>query len=123
MSDDIGREVSAIRADDAIGMKPVFINSKVGDLIRAWSNEKASPELLPYRGDLVDELRADVDTQLGELRRGAVDGVYLPGLYRLDIERVKFALAAYLRARVGKVRYRCLNVHLSCASKSWRLKI
>jgi hypothetical protein len=28
------------------------------------------------------------------------------GLYRLDAERVKFALAAYLRARLGKGRRR-----------------
>ena len=103
MGDDFAREREAILAPD-VPEPEVLYNPEVGDLVRAWSKEKASPELLPYRGDLVDVLRSHVDDQLENLREGAVSGVYLPGLYRLDIERIKFALSAYLRARLGKVR-------------------
>jgi len=82
------------------------VNPSVGALLRAWASEKASPELLPFRADLVEPLREALDAQLKALREGGVPGTYVPGLYRLDAERVKFALAAYLRARLGKVRAR-----------------
>ena len=79
------------------------VNPLVGDLVRAWASEKAAPELLPFRTDLVCALRETLGAQLDALRAGSVPGTYLPGLYRLDAERVKFALAAYLRTRLGKV--------------------
>lgn len=99
--DDIIRE---IRAEPLPPEAPDFLNPDVKELVLAWRNEKASPELLPYRSDLVDRLRGHIEEQLEGLRGGAVGGVYLPGLYRLDLDRVKYLLAAYLRARLGKVR-------------------
>jgi hypothetical protein len=79
------------------------VNPAIEDLIRAWCNEKASPELLPYQGDLVEQFMSNVSMQQAELASGKRD-VFTAGLYQLDIDRVKFVLASYLRARLAKVQ-------------------
>lgn len=33
--------------------------------MQAITNEKHSPEILPYRGDLVDELQQQIEKQVG----------------------------------------------------------
>ena len=79
------------------------VNPAIEEVIRAWCNEKASPELLPYRADLVDSLMAFVSEQQTHLATSKRD-VFTQGLYQLDIDRVKFVLASYLRARLSKVQ-------------------
>jgi GINS complex subunit 4 len=79
------------------------VNPKIEELLRAWCNEKASPELLPYQGELVDSFMGVVREQQKALGGEKVD-VFTAGLYQLDIDRVKFVLASYLRARLAKVQ-------------------
>jgi hypothetical protein len=79
------------------------VNPAIDDLIRAWCNEKAAPELLPYNGELVAAFLSNVQLQQAELASGRRD-VFIAGLYQLDIDRVKFVLASYLRARLAKVQ-------------------
>ncbi len=82
-------------------------NPAVEALIRAWCNEKSSPELLPYEAALIDApedgLLPLVEAQQQALA-GARRDVYSRGLYQLDIDRIKFVLASYLRTRLGKVQ-------------------
>ena len=79
------------------------VNPEIESLIRAWCNEKASPDLLPYQGDLVDLFLSNVKAQQEHLA-GEKRDVFEAGLYQLDIDRVKFVLASYLRARLAKVQ-------------------
>lgn len=39
-------------------------NEKVEEWVRVWMNEKASPEILPFRADLVDDLIIRLSAQV-----------------------------------------------------------
>jgi hypothetical protein len=83
-------------------------NPSIQDIIRAWCNEKSAPELLPFKAELVQGLQGDIAQQQQELDTPGGGSVprdaFTQGLYQLDIDRIKFVLASYLRTRLGKVR-------------------
>jgi GINS complex subunit 4 len=71
-------------------------------LEEAWMNEKFSPELLPHRSEIVD----CVMEQLHEMQRNidqAKKADFKVSVHKMEIDRIRFVLSSYLRARVQKI--------------------
>lgn len=92
------------------------VNPGIEELTRAWCNEKCAPELLPYNR-LVDELLEQTTVQQANLVAMRPD-VYIRGLYQLDIDRVRFVVASYLRARLGKIQRWYLHLESTPSMKA-----
>ncbi|KAJ8323911.1 hypothetical protein BDV3_002163 [Batrachochytrium dendrobatidis] len=77
-------------------------------MIRAWVNEKAAPDLLPFQHDLVSQLRFIVETQQEGVHlrySGQPTFNFLKFIYGLELERIKFVLRSYIRLRLGKIQH------------------
>lgn len=83
-------------------------------LNHAWRTEVNSPEILEFdadKADLIDKVRQSLKEQielLGEMFADATDeqreqNHFTKTLYEMEIERVRYALARYLRARILKI--------------------
>lgn len=77
-------------------------------LTRAWINERSSPELLPYPPDLIQRCTDGVQRQIETIESltGAMDpsANFTLVILQTELERVKFLLRSFLRARIAKVR-------------------
>lgn len=98
------------------------LNGDIPLLIRAWCNEKAAPEILPYPAALVGALQTMLKAQeeaVAALPTGpdAVNPAVAAG-YHMDLQRVRFLLAAFLRTRLLKAREVAVE---TSASIAWRL--
>jgi hypothetical protein len=88
-------------------------NAKIGELVNAWRTEVGCPEILPYKEELVNTFRRtlqkqerELDKKLDELDEGGDDRLQEMAehdIYMMDMERVKYSLARYLRARILKI--------------------
>lgn len=103
-------------AEGAVLSKP---NKYILRLNQIWRTEIASPEILPYpkiighdgEKSLVEMLKGMLDIQVegvdsmraGTTEDGAADNMFAVLIYDMDIERVRFALARLLRARLVKI--------------------
>ncbi|KAG0270029.1 GINS complex subunit [Actinomortierella ambigua] len=75
-------------------------------LTQAWVNERAAPEILPYEQEAVQGLLDKIDQQLGvidDLDEGNDSAIILLIIYQTELERVKYVLRGYLRARISKI--------------------
>jgi len=84
-------------------------NPELGKLLRLWRAEASCPEVLPWAGELFEKFvamsekqEAMVDATLRD-SEDAHDVLFVGPLYHVDLSRVRFALAAYARARLGKI--------------------
>ncbi len=85
-------------------------NSYMGRMVRAWLVEKNGPDLLPFQSELVDELSERIESQSDYLTDLTADQME-NGIFRivlLEVERAKFLLRSYLRARLNKVISICI---------------
>jgi|MDSY01.2.fsa_nt_gb hypothetical protein len=83
-----------------------LINEDVTALHDAWVTESVSPELLPFKRDVVEDMTALIENQEAELEKlqaQDADQAWSASLYTQDLDRIKFALARYLRARLAKI--------------------
>lgn len=75
-------------------------------LLRTWLNERTAPVLLPYAtvtiGNIL-ELLANQTALLMEQQGDTVNAAYVGCLYQMEIERLKFMVASYLKCRLRKV--------------------
>ncbi|TKA32261.1 hypothetical protein B0A49_13800, partial [Cryomyces minteri] len=82
-------------------------------LTRAWVTERVAPELLPYPGALMARTLARVRAQIEAVEEQAARGAEGPRgrgaskAFRLvvvqtELERVKFLVRGFLRARIAK---------------------
>ena len=96
--------IAALGEDEVVA--PFEVNPAVELMIRAWCNEKSAPELLPFAFALINGEAGILSMLEGQQQAlsGARRDVYSRGLYQLDIDRLKFVVAAYLRTRLGKVQ-------------------
>jgi hypothetical protein len=70
-----------------------------------WITEKASPELLYYENDVVDEVKFAVDERqkkLNELNRSS-SMQFLCALLQMELDRINFVLHSYHRCRLKKL--------------------
>jgi hypothetical protein len=87
-------------ADEDEGM-----NNDVAQLRKAWVSECVCPELLPFQQELVEgitELLANQEEVLEDIEQTS-DQAFSANLYQMEIERIKFSLAKYLRTRLLKI--------------------
>lgn len=87
-------------------------NEAVDRLIQAWLDENAAPELLPFEGELVSTLTEMVDEQQGIIDEAMEDpneDAFTISLFQMEIDRVKYSLAKYLRVRLLKIE-KCVGL-------------
>ncbi|XP_078161987.1 DNA replication protein-like protein isoform X2 [Carex rostrata] len=72
---------------------------------QAWRNEKAAPEMLPFKEALVRRLRDQIQLQeerAEELKSEGMEDVVV-SLHHMDSDRALFLLKSYLRLRLHKL--------------------
>jgi hypothetical protein len=83
------------------------INDSLSQLNDAWRTEANAPEILPYKEELVDEIRKQLEDQQASIDQRIDDAVeqeyFTATLYEMDIERVRYSMARYLRTRILKI--------------------
>ncbi|CAK1364881.1 DNA replication complex GINS protein SLD5 [Cercospora beticola] len=76
-------------------------------LTRAWINERTSPDLLPYPTDLIQRANDGIKRQIEiiEDMTGSMDPSknFTLVILQTELERMKFLVRSYLRARIAKV--------------------
>eukprot|EP00118_Oscarella_pearsei_P008299 m.41938 g.41938 ORF g.41938 m.41938 type:complete len:209 (+) comp33304_c0_seq1:224-850(+) len=68
----------------------------------AWSNEKLAPELLHAKPELVDCMMEQIKEMEESIKR-VKKGDFVASLHQLEIERIRFVTASYLRTRLKKI--------------------
>lgn len=92
------------------------LNAKVLELDHAWQTEANSPEILPYRTELIEEehtgimdllrnQKGAIEVQKDEMDSGDsnADAAFTLSFYEVDYERTTYSLTRYLRARLLKI--------------------
>ncbi|CAK9319083.1 unnamed protein product [Citrullus colocynthis] len=77
----------------------------VEPLKRAWRNEKAAPEILPFEGSLVGRIKEQIQSMeetIEEYSRSGIDPLIV-SLYQMDLDRTQFLLRSYVRSRLQKI--------------------
>jgi GINS complex subunit 4 len=98
---------------------PRFLDQQA--LTRAWINERVAPELLPYPAELIDRCSKAVAKQIEVLEGlagsgygGGDDaagggsgggGVFEMVVLQTELERFRFLMRGFLRARISKVSF------------------
>ncbi|XP_052875703.1 DNA replication complex GINS protein SLD5 isoform X1 [Gossypium arboreum] len=74
-------------------------------LKRAWRNEKASPEILPFEEALVKRAKEQIQLMEETVDDFAESGhdPLIASLYQMDLDRAQFLLRSYLRVRLQKI--------------------
>ncbi|KAI8982022.1 hypothetical protein BDF20DRAFT_446923 [Mycotypha africana] len=94
---------------DHAGALSSTVGEALADLTQAWMNERNAPEILPFERDLValllDQVQAQTEKMTELAERNSIN-TYQSMLYQTEVERVKYVLRSYLRARLDKIE-RC----------------
>ncbi|PRD28550.1 UNVERIFIED_CONTAM: Gins4 [Trichonephila clavipes] len=72
-------------------------------LEEVWVNEKLSPELMQYEGELVDCMLDQIqymETSLQKIQKEDFRIVF----HKMELDRIKYVLSSYLRIRLEKVK-------------------
>ncbi|KAF2101604.1 GINS complex, Sld5 component [Rhizodiscina lignyota] len=87
------------------------------ELTRAWVTERVAPELLPYPDALMERVSARIRRQieLVEEQTGNMDPKtnFSLIIIQTELERFKFLVRSFLRARIAKVLIRVRKQYLS----------
>ncbi|KAL0227504.1 hypothetical protein RCL1_003648 [Eukaryota sp. TZLM3-RCL] len=84
------------------------VQSVVDVMQKIFSNELLAPDLLPFEADIVEDLRSMIDEQesylyLDDNQILADDQKMVIQIYRLELDRLNYLLASYLRCRITKI--------------------
>jgi GINS complex subunit 4 len=99
--------------------------SSVHRLQRAWIAERAAPDILPYESRLLETISTRLKEQASHLVEQRIDlkiawieqellserdtkRTFRTVIVQTEVERVKFLIRSYLRARMHKVQYTAL---------------
>ncbi len=77
-------------------------NTVYHTLYQLWSQEKHSPELLPYEDDTIQELRTVLEEQTVSTGDANLDAL-LDSIQTIDRQRLKYLLADLLKTRLSKI--------------------
>jgi hypothetical protein len=84
-----------------------LVNDSFTALNQAWATEVNAPELLPYKAEVVGEIKSQLAAQqesIDDQTEQATETEYfIISLYQMDIERVRYSLTRYLRCRLLKI--------------------
>ncbi|ORY82142.1 hypothetical protein BCR37DRAFT_38244 [Protomyces lactucae-debilis] len=83
------------------------------DLVQAWVSERTAPELLPYEQRLIDHIADLLRKQIEHVEEtsgmDARTGFKLV-IIQTEMERVKYLIRSYLRARIAKIDRYALHI-------------
>ena len=81
-------------------------------LRRAWLNEKAAPEVLGFKRELVERLQEEVHGREDFLENNdfGPEHELLRTMHLMDLNRVRYVLRAYLRTRLLKIEGNALQI-------------
>ncbi|OQR87755.1 hypothetical protein ACHHYP_08099 [Achlya hypogyna] len=86
------------------------LNEDVDHLRVAWVNELNSPEILDFKGELLEDMFEQVQNQqafVDEIARDQAkmteERAFANKLYQMEIDRIKYMIASYLRIRLAKI--------------------
>ena len=99
--------------DDGAGyLEVIERNEDVLLMKRALTNEKVAPEILPFQERLVRDLKDQLDNQQAVIDETPTnpDEAFASGLYQMEIDRINFMLASYLRTRLFKIQKHVLAI-------------
>ena len=91
-------------------------NPAYEQLLTAWRSEKACPELLQWRGDLVDGLLDAAEQQEAMVKATVEQGgdvdecLFSAPLYESELARCRFVTGSYVRCRLRKLERQCGHV-------------
>ncbi|ETV94897.1 hypothetical protein, variant 1 [Aphanomyces invadans] len=93
------------------------LNEDVALLRDAWVNELNAPELLSFQTDLISDMVEQVQNQQSYVDDMSADVATLTEersftnkLYQMEIDRIKYMLASYLRIRLRKIEQHTMHV-------------
>ncbi|KAK8178748.1 hypothetical protein BC567DRAFT_196213 [Phyllosticta citribraziliensis] len=93
------------------------------DLTRRWVAERVAPEVLPWPEDLMERVMRRIRGQieLVEEQTGNMDpkANFRLILYQTELERFKFLVRSFLRARIAKVQRQYLSQHQTLLSSHY----
>jgi len=96
--DDLNADINGSDDDDEIEVTAKEVYDK---LTEAWLNEKFAPELLESQAELVECMLAQVKEIENNFTKK--DKGLASSLQKIELERVKFLIASYLRERLKKI--------------------
>ena len=81
-------------------------------LRRAWLNEKAAPEVLGFKRELVERLQEEVHGREDFLENNdfGPEHELLRTMHLMDLNRVRYVLRAYVRTRLLKIEGNALQI-------------
>eukprot|EP01098_Paradermamoeba_levis_P014006 TRINITY_DN6562_c0_g1_i1.p1 TRINITY_DN6562_c0_g1~~TRINITY_DN6562_c0_g1_i1.p1 ORF type:complete len:206 (-),score=34.87 TRINITY_DN6562_c0_g1_i1:288-905(-) len=81
-------------------------------LKQAWLNERCSPEVLVYQKTVVERLSQKIKTQEEVIQKNNTDvnQAFMVNLLSLELERAKYIIKAYLRARLEKIEQNVIHI-------------
>ena len=83
----------------------------------AWLNEKFAPEILPHQSDLVDCMLQQIAHMEENVRRLEKGDIRLM-IHRMELDRIKFVISCYLRARLEKIELYAIHILSQEANRS-----
>lgn len=112
MEDDTEMQVAA--GDDE---QELTAQSALLAIEEAWLNEKFAPEILPHQSDLVDCMLQQITHMEENMKRLAKGDLRLM-IHRMELDRIKFVISSYLRARLEKIEKYTLHILSQEANRS-----
>lgn len=105
----------------------------VNAFIRAWKNERCSPEIQKYEGKLIEELFCILSQeeahakQLSQNVHITSESAFFAKMVSIDMERLRFMIKNYLTIRLKKVSRELVSqkivvwvIHLFFKKNRWR---
>lgn len=86
-------------------------------LEEAWLNEKFAPEILPHQNDLVECMLQQIAHMEQNLKRLDKSDIRLM-IHGMELERIKFVISSYLRARLEKIEKYTVHILSQEANRS-----
>lgn len=99
--------------DEVLGVADNLENEDVSLLMQAWRTEVSCPEILPYNEvvdrlvDALKEQKNSIETDLQQITSDEADMVYT---YDMDVQRIQYCVAKYLRTRLIKINQQALHI-------------
>lgn len=83
----------------------------------AWLNEKFAPEILPHRSDLIECMLQQI-THMEENMKRLDKGDLRLMIHRMELDRIKYMISNYLRARLEKIEKYTIHILSQEANRS-----
>ncbi|CAL7938248.1 unnamed protein product [Xylocopa violacea] len=116
MENDSEAQVTVGR-DDEEEEEELTAQSALLAIEEAWLNEKFAPEILPHQSDLVDCMLQQI-THMEENIKRLEKGDLRVMIHRMELDRIKFVISSYLRARLEKIEKYTIHILSQEANRS-----